>query len=167
MKTKTKLSEAETDALLAIDLLENTGLSLAEAAQLVKDILDAKPKKLKLANRDYCNRIISIGAKNLPQKDMTIGKGLELYLKDKADLKASSFRDIKYLSRRFFSVCLDLLEQNFSDISADDCKKHLSQAFKTVAQFNKGRTFLSGFMNYAITKKWIDRNIIIQIKRQS
>ncbi|MFI3291531.1 MAG: hypothetical protein R3Y46_06575 [Opitutales bacterium] len=147
-------------------ILEGTELSLTDAANIVKGILDARPKKSKLDDAQFCAKIIALGFKNLHSKEMTVAKGFATYMKTKEHLSEHSFRDMNYLGGRLLKSSEKFAQTNFSELSGADCDKWISNTFSTVAQFNKAHTFLHGLFAYAIRQDWLDKNVIKLVKKK-
>jgi len=61
--------------LLAQTLLLDTGISCLDAARLIKNTLDFKPKKTKLSNIQFSSKVINYGIKHFHIKYMSIQEG--------------------------------------------------------------------------------------------
>ncbi len=147
-------------------LLDDTGISLLDAARLVRNILDARSKSSKFTPIEFCHKVIETGKRNLRTKEMSFSEGLALYIESKSHLRFDSIRDIKYLLNRLKKSHHDFSTRNFSELSSSDCETWLIQAFNTPSQFNKARAILHGLFEFAIRREWCDRNPIKLIERK-
>lgn len=146
----------------AKSLLRGTQISVLDAARLIRNALDYAGNSGK-DNLQYCREVIECGMRHVGRisRKMTINTAFEKYLGTKESLKKESFRDIKYLGKRI----LKHFDNNrlVSEISTEECSKLLEETFTTPNQYNKGRTMLHGFFNYAIKMKWCAENPISEI----
>ncbi len=155
------------DILSAKSILSGTNISIVDAARLVRNILDYRENtKLTDSPIEFCNKIIEAGKRQIRSKEMSIYDGLVEYIKSKSHLRKDSFRDIKYISHRLIKIKPEFANRNFSEFSVPDCKLWLSSSFSTPSQFNKARTMLHGFFEFAIKNEWCDRNPIRLIERK-
>lgn len=70
-----------THTQLAEELLDNTGVSLLDAARLIRQILDFKPKTAQTLT--FCHKIVQRGLQHMHLKEMSIERGFEEYLATK------------------------------------------------------------------------------------
>ena len=151
---------------LARKILEGSDIGLLAAARLVKNILDVKASGSNLSDLQYCAKVIYAGLWNVRQKNMQVGMAFSLYLEKKKYLRADSLRDILYLGNRLFRVKPENKLRNFSDFSVSDCEEWLDSTFSTPSQFNKARTMLHGFFEFAVRREWCDRNPVKLVERR-
>ena len=156
----------QTEILLANKLLEGTNVSIVDAARLIRNILDLKQENdSSLSNIQYCHKIIETGIKSYHKrtKEKTQINGFNSYLESKVSLGRESLKDIRYIGGRLFRLCPDMKNVRFSKIDSKQCQDWLERCFTSPSQFNKGRTFLSGFFSYAKKKEWLKKNPISEI----
>ena len=151
---------------IAKAILKGTGLSLVDAARLIKNILDFMPKNSELTPAQFCGKIIDCGKINYRAKEMSFIEGFKLYLSAKAHLRKDSLRDIKYLGNRLIKNSPEFASRNFSSLSIPDCELWLNKTFNTPSQFNKGRTFLHAIFEFALRRQWCSQNPIKCIERK-
>lgn len=151
---------------LAEGLLAGKGISLLDAVRLICNALDAKPSGCGLTDVQFCSNIIETGKRHIRKVEMSIRGGFTLYLETKKHLRAESLRDIRYLGDRLLKGNSDFAKSNFSELSALDCEKQLSQTFTTPSQFNKARTMLHGLFEFALRREWCEKNVIKLIERK-
>lgn len=144
---------------LATLLLKRSGISLLDAARLVQQMLDLKPKDTMNAIA-FCTKVIQVGLSHMHIKVMSVADGFNLYLTTKDHLRPDSLRDIRYLGRRLLSTCPELAQRNFSAISLSDCERWLDLTFSTPSQFNKGRAMLHALFAFAMKREWCERNVV-------
>ena len=156
----------QTDILLVNKLLEGTNVSIIDAARLIRNILDLKRNDdSHLDNIQYCHKVINAGIKAYKKdlKEKTQIKAFHAYLSSKTSLGKESLKDIRYIGSRLFRICPQMKNTKFSRIDSKVCQDWLEKSFRSPSQFNKGRTFLSGFFSYAQKKRWIDKNPVSEI----
>ena len=147
-------------------LLENSGITLLDAARLVRNILDSLPNGARITPIQFCTKVIDIGKRNIRSKEETFLNGFYQYLEGKCHLRSDSIRDIRYLGKRLIKSNPELSKCNFSEFSVSECEKWLSQTFSTPSQFNKARTILHGVFEFALRHEWCDKNPIKRIERK-
>ena len=155
-----------TELISANKLLEGFNISILDAARLIRNILDLTNEELEILNDvRYCKNIIDLGIKSYQtqNRNKTLIKGFEEYLRSKSKLERDSFKDIRYLGNRLFRIRPDMKYIRFSNLNSNRCLDWLESTFSTPSQFNKGRTFLSGFFSFAIKNKWLRENPISEI----
>ena len=160
------LNTMDNEIISAKTLLKGTGISLLDAARLVRNILDALPKNSSIAPIQFCAKVIEVGKRNIRSKEMRFSEGFFLYLQTKGDLRPDSLKDIRYLGKRLIKSNPELSKCNFSEFSVSECEKWLSQIFSTPSQFNKARTMLHGVFEFALRREWCDKNPIKLIERR-
>ncbi len=147
-------------------LLEQHGITLLDAARLVRNALDAFPKDSRLTAVQFCAKVISTGLRHIRTKEVSIKDGFFIYLESKRGLRSESLRDIRYLGNRLLNSTPELGGLYFSEIKVSDCEKYLASTFKTPSQFNKARTMLHGLFEFALKREWCDKNPIKHIERR-
>ncbi len=147
-------------------LLERKGISLLDAARLICNALDYLPKNSTLTPIQFCSKIIEAGQRYVRIAEMPVSKGFALYLESKRHLRKDSFSDIHYLGNRLLKAKPELGGRNFSELTVSECEEWLNAAFHTPSQFNKGRTMLHGFFEFAIRREWCDKNPVKRIERR-
>ena len=157
----------KNEIISALELLKGTGVSIIDAARLVKNILDAKPIESKFSNVQYCVKVIDVGLRNIRTKEMSFIKGFEIYCEHKKEyLRSDSLRDIRTIGKRLIRFNQSLAKLNFSELTRCDCENWLISSFFTPSQFNKGRAMLHGLFQFAIRREWCDKNPIKFIERK-
>jgi len=159
MTQNTFLSSAEF-------LLNGTGISILDAARLIKNALDAKSANCSLSDIQFCSQIIEIGRRHIRKIEMSIKEGFAIYVDAKSYLRVESLRDIKYIGNRLLKSHPEFAKCKFSEISLRECERCLSATFSTPSQFNKVRTMLHGLFEFAIRNEWCDKNAIKLIERK-
>ena len=155
------LNTMDNEFISANALLKSTGITLLDAARLVKNILDTLPQGSNIAPILFCSKIIETGKRYIRSKEMRLAEGFSLYLQTKRCLRPDSIRDIRYLKSNS-----KLAECNFSEFSVSDCETWLSETFSTPSQFNKARTMFHGLFEFAFRREWCDRNPIKLIEKR-
>ncbi len=152
------------DLQLAQVMLRDSGVTLLDAARLVRHILDFCPRGQ--GAMVFCSKVVQAGLSQRHLKEMKVRQGFELYMATKGHLRAASRHDLLYLARRIFRVCPQLAEANFCDVSLSDCERYLGECFTTSSQFNKGRMMLHGLFRFAMMREWCDRNVVSLIPKK-
>ena len=149
-------------------LLEGTGVSILDAARLIRNALDAMQEdgKLGLTPLQFCSKIIETGKRHIRVAEMSVEGGFALYLETKRHLRQESFSDIRYLGNRLLKAKPELAAHNFSEITLAECEAWLLSEFETSSQFNKARTMLHGLFEFALRREWCDRNVAKLIEKR-
>ncbi len=156
----------DNEIISAQTLLEKTDISLLDAARLVRNILDAMPKKPGISPVQFCSKVIEEGKRSIRSREMRLDAGFYLYLQTKLVLRTDSIRDIRYLGTRLVKSNQKLARRNFSEFGVYDCEKWLSETFFTPSQFNKARTMLYGLFEFALKREWCSRNPVKFVERK-
>lgn len=141
-------------------LLKGRGVTLLDAARLIRNALDSFSKESGLTPVQFCAKVVSTGLRHIRNEEMSIKDGFLLYLESKRDLRPDSLNDIRYLGNRLINSNSKLGGAYFSELKASDCEQCLSSTFKTSSQFNKARTMLYGLFEFALKREWCDKNPI-------
>ena len=88
---------------LATTLLNERGVTLLDAARLIRNVLDAFSADSGLTPVQFCAKVISTGLRHIRNDEMSIKNGFILYLETKYDLRPDSLRDIRYLGNRLLN----------------------------------------------------------------
>ena len=151
---------------LATTLLSERGVTLLDAARLIRNVLDSFSEESGLTPVQFCAKVISTGLRHIRNDEMSIRNGFMLYLETKKNLRPESLRDIRYLGSRLIKSNSKFGETYFSELKPALCEQYLSSAFKTPSQFNKARTMLYGLFEFALKREWCDKNPIKLIEKQ-
>lgn len=154
------------DISTAKALLKGSGISLLDAARIVRNILDARPKAHPLSPLQFCAKVAEAGKLAIRTEDMTVEKGFEAYLAAKKHLRGTSQRDLRYLGGRLLRTNPEYASLYFAQFTRKTCEDWLERAFETPNQFNKGRAFLHAFFGYALGREWCDKNPVQFIPRR-
>ena len=151
---------------LATTLLSERGVTLLDAARLIRNALDSFSEESGLTPVQFCAKVISTGLRHIRNEEMSIKDGFMLYLETKKNLRPESLRDIRYLGSRLIKSNPEFGETYFSELKPALCEQYLYSAFKTPSQFNKARTMLYGLFEFALKREWCDKNPIKLIEKQ-
>ena len=151
---------------LATTLLSERGVTLLDAARLIRNVLDSFSEESGLTPVQFCAKVISTGLRHIRNDEMSIKDGFILYLETKKNLRPESLRDIRYLGSRLIKSNPKFGETYFSELKPALCEQYLSSAFKTPSQFNKARTMLYGLFEFALKREWCDRNPVKLVERR-
>lgn len=154
------------ELICAQTLLCGSGISLLDAARLIRNALDALPKNSTLTPFQFCAKVVETGMRHVRIKEMPIRDAFAAYLETKRDLRPDSLRDIRYLGKRLLRSNPDIAGRNFSEVAPCDCEAWLAAAFSTPSQFNKGRAMLHGFFQFALRRQWCEKNPVSAIARR-
>ncbi len=148
----------------ALTILNGSGISILDAARLVKSIIDFNNQSI--ANIQFCTKIIQSGLRHYRTTEMSFLEGLKIYIQAKSHLRPESLRDIRYLSKRLMRLSPEISRKNFSEFSHINCEECISKAFATPSQFNKARAMLHTLFAFAVRREWCDKNPISLIERR-
>ena len=160
------LNTMDKHTKLATTLLSERGVTLLDAARLIRNVLDSFSEESGLTPVQFCAKVISTGLRHIRNDEMSIKNGFMLYLETKKNLRPESLRDIRYLGSRLIKSNSKFAETYFSELKPALCEQYLSSAFKTPSQFNKARTMLYGLFEFALKREWCDKNPIKLIEKQ-
>lgn len=150
----------------ALILLKRRGVTLLDAARLIRNTLDAFSEDSGLTPVQFCAKVISTGLRHIRNEEMSIKDGFLVYIETKRELRPDSLRDIRYLGNRLIKSNPKLGGRYFSELKPADCEQYLSSTFKTPSQFNKARTMLYGLFEFALKREWCDRNPVKLVERR-
>lgn len=154
------------EIISAKTLLADSGLTILDAARLVKNILDSYKKSDSTTPIQFCSKLIETGKRNMRDSEMSITQGFSMYLEGKSHLRKDSLRDIRYLGTRLINSNKKLAKKNFSELSKTDCENWLLQTFTTPSQFNKARATLHALFEYAIRNEWCVKNPVKLVEKR-
>ena len=160
------LNTMDKNTQSALTLLNERGITLLDAARLIRNALDSFSKESGLTPVQFCAKVISTGLRHIRNEEMPIKDGFLLYLETKRDLRPDSLKDIRYLGNRLINSNTKLGGAYFSELKVADCEQYLSSTFKTPSQFNKARTMLYGLFEFALKREWCDKNPIKLIEKR-
>lgn len=160
------LNTMTNEILSAQTLLNGTGISLLDAARLIRNALDAKPGGCEISDVQFCSNVIETGKRHLRTSEASPQDAFGPYLKAKSHLRPDSYRDVRYLGNRLMKSRPDLAKKNFSELSVSDCEAWLSASFSTPSQFNKGRAMLHGLFEFALRREWCCKNPVRLVERR-
>lgn len=158
----------KNEIISANTLLEGTGISILDAARLIRNVLDVMPKDSNstLSPLQFCSKIIETGKRHIRVAEMSIADGFALYLETKQHLRPESFSDIRYLGNRLLTCKSEFAARNFSELTLAACETWLGDEFDTPSQFNKARTMLHGLFEFALRREWCDKNVVKLIQKR-
>ena len=155
----------KNEFFLAKKLLDGSGISVLDAARLIKNILDTKSSDT-LSDILFCTKVIDCGKRCVRNSETNFEAGFKTYLETKKHLRKESLRDIEYLGGRLLRTIPELPRRNFSEISAADCEAWILATFTTPQQFNKARAMLHGLFEFAVRRDWCDCNPIKRVEKK-
>ncbi|MBQ6534519.1 MAG: tyrosine-type recombinase/integrase [Opitutales bacterium] len=147
-------------------LLEGSGISLLDAARLIRNALDARPPDSAVPPVQFCSKIIEAGKRHVRSAEMSVAGGFALYLESKRHLRPESLRDIRYLGKRILASDPSLAKRRFSEFNPALCEQWLRAAFGTPSQFNKARSMLHGLFQFALRRGWCDKNSVSLVEKR-
>lgn len=150
----------------ALALLHRSGITLLDAARLIRNALDSFSKESGLTPVQFCAKVVSTGLRHIRSEEMSVKDSFLLYLKTKLGLRPDSLRDIRYLGNRLINSNPKFGRAYFSELKAVEIEQCLSTAFKTPSQFNKARTMLYGLFEFALKHEWCELNPLKLVERR-
>ena len=156
----------KNDFVIAENILTGTGISVSDAARLIKNILDAKAPNSNPTDIQFCSRVIEKGKQHVQTNEVSFKTAFYLYFESKRHLRSDSVRDIRCMGNRLLKTDCQLAEKNISEISVTECENWLTTAFDKAPQFNNARAMLHGLFEFAIRRQWSDRNPVKYVERR-
>ncbi len=161
------LNTMDNETISAKALLEKTGISILDAARIVRNILDNLPKNSSISPIQFCAKLIESGKRHIRSVEKSPADALHEYVAYKsAYLRPDSIRDIKYIGNRLLKSYPFFASKNFSELSPSDCETWLSETFSSPNQFNKARTMLHGLFAFAIRRNWCESNPLALVQKK-
>lgn len=150
----------QNDYEIALKILEPTGISLLDAARLIRNALDYN--KSVRDNLTFCRDIIELGKQHIyGNVRISLEEAFKSYLEYKQYLRPDSLRDIRYLGRKILKIAGKVWVGNFSTAR---CNEILNSIFLTPSQFNKGRIMLHGLFSYCVMQEWRMDNPVAKVR---
>lgn len=156
----------DTKTASAKKILEGSGITVLDAARLIRNIIDEKDARFGLPNAGFCKKVIDAGLRSVRYKEETFASGFEIYLEQKRHLRPDSIRDIRAVGRRMIRLLPALAGKNFSEFTTPYCERSLAECFTTPSQFNKARAIIHAFFEFALRREWCDRNPVRLVERK-
>lgn len=73
------LNTMDNEIISSKSLLRGTGISLLDAARLIRNILDALPDNSNTSPIQFCVKVIETGKRHVRTEEMQFAKGFSLY----------------------------------------------------------------------------------------
>ena len=156
----------EHDFISAQTLLNGTGVTLLDAARLIRNILDAKPRGGKLDDVQFCAKIIETGKSHIRAEEKRFADAFRIFVGTKLHLRPDSLKDIRYFGNRLSVSDSNFASRNMSEFSRNDCEFWLSSTFASPNQFNKARSFLHALFEFSVRREWCDKNPVKLVERK-
>lgn len=154
------------EVTLAKRLLAGSGMSILDAARIVKNILDAKSDGYFVSPAQFCSMVVEKGKQHIRCREMSFGEGFAAYYKSKRNLRPDSIRDIRCIGNKLLKSRADLAKTNFSAFTVNMCEEWLNASFSTPNQFNKARAMMHGLFEFAFRREWCEKNPVKLVERK-
>ncbi len=158
-------NKTNLEIITATQLLAGTDISILDAARLIRNALDFKPRRSKASDMQFCTKLLDGGVRHLHLKEITIRKGFKQYIATKSHLRPDSLKDLKYISNRLLRN-KHYANKVFSELGINECEKWINSLFKTPSQYNKAHTMLHALFQFALRNEWVERNTIKLLEKK-
>ncbi|MCC8147505.1 tyrosine-type recombinase/integrase [Akkermansia sp.] len=150
--------------IAAIKLIEDTGISILEAALLVHELYQGLGGRGKSIMR--ARMCIQLGKKELHQREKTVSfrQGVEETLRAKQHRRPRTLAEINYICTRLMNHCPELGRRPLRAIRMQECANCIRRTFPTLRQQRKARVILSGVFSTAFKHGWCEENPALQIE---
>lgn len=150
--------------IAALKLIEDTGITILEAALLIQELyqgLGARGKSLMRART-----CIQLGKEELHQREKTISfrQAVEETLRVKRHRRPRTLSEIKYICTRLMKSCPKLKTRPLRAMRMQECADCIRRTFSTLRQQRKARVVLSGVFSTALKYGWCADNPALQIE---
>ncbi len=147
--------------LVALEILNATGVNIIEAALVAKEALAAGKGKLKRAIK-----CIQVGAEELKrqEKTVTFEKAVVAAIEARNERRPRTQSDFRYVTKRFMKRCKGLAQRRVRSIRSEECTRYIKEAFDTPSQRAKARRVLSGVFSTAKKRGWCKENPVAQVE---
>lgn len=150
--------------LAASEILRGTGISIVDAARVVRNILDTKESNIELNDISYLSKFVSFGDLHFQSvKSVLLRECLDEYLSFKSYLKPDSKRDIKKVFGRLIRNHSEFYTSAVSCLASFNWENILDETFTCASQFNKARAILHAFFNFCLRRNFCVKNPISKI----
>lgn len=142
----------------AIRLIEESGLSLMDAAFLIRELTQHLDGREQITT--HAQMCIRLGKEELGKRKKTVPfrQAVEESLVTKQHRRPRTLSEIKTVCTRFMKYCPKLANKPVRAIRTEDCLHYIRQAFSTPRQQYKARLILSGVFSIARKRGWCDGN---------
>ena len=150
--------------IAAVKLIEDTGISILEAALLVRELYQGLGGRGKGIMR--ARLCIQLGKKELHQREKTVSfhQGVEETLKAKQHRRPRTLAEINYICTRLMKSCPELKTRPLRAMYMQECADCIRRTFSTLRQQHKARVVLSGIFSTALKRGWCAENPALQIE---
>lgn len=149
--------------IAAVKLIEDTGISILEAALLIQELYQGLGGRGKGIMR--ARKCIQLGKEELHQREKTVSfrQAVEETLTVKRHRRPRTLAEIKYICGRLMKRCPELANKPLRAMHMQECSNCIRHAFSTLRQQHKARIILSGVFSTALRRGWCEENIALQI----
>lgn len=152
---------------IAEALLAPCGLSLIDAARIISEVCDElnihPPTQHGVM---YLRRVLRAGVRTLRESENTVSFAEAAYasIEARADLRATTLRDLRYYVRRMLKVGW-VADRPLRSMTTRECRRLLEESCNTgKSTFAKGRVILHSIFSYGLRQEWCDANPVSRIE---
>lgn len=153
---------------IAEKLLEPYGITLLDAARVIRDLFDGTPE-LQYApsgSLSVLKHILRSGVHALQEETRTVSFAEAAYasIEARGHLRATTLRDLRYYVRRMLKVGW-VADRPLRAMRTRECRRLLEESCNTgKSTFAKGRVILHSIFSYGMRQEWCDENPVNRIE---
>lgn len=153
---------------VAEHLLAPCGLSIADAARLVREVWESLPGERTDPRETvlYLRRVWHAGLKAVEQAEHTVSfaEAAHASIEARSDLRATTLRDLRYYVRRMLKVGW-VADRPLRSMTTRECRRLLEESCNTgKSTFAKGRVILHSIFSYGMRQEWCEANPVSRIE---
>lgn len=147
------------DHILAQSILAPIGISLIDAARIVRELMEECPESDDQPI-SHCRRAIRLAADAMRQEERTVTfrEAVEATLKSKAHRRPRTVAEIRQIATRLMKEIPGLGDRLVRTITTADCQEIFDTVFDSTRQKYKARTILHGIFTISKKRGWCDEN---------
>lgn len=141
--------------------LRAMGISLDDAVQLSRELLERCPRGKKGANLlNYCRDIICHGSRVVQEarRSVSLRQAIEISLQEREDRRPRTLYELHYFRRRILESCTRIADMELRCITAQHCYDTLTYICGTPRQYCKDRVLLHSIFACGMRHGWCNAN---------
>lgn len=154
--------------IIAEKLLAPCGITLLDAARVIRDVFDEAPELQHAASGSLSalKHVLRSGVQALRDESCTVSfaEAAKASVEARSDLRATTLRDLRYYVRRMLKVGW-VADKPLRAMTTRDCRRLLEESCNTgKSTFAKGRVILHSIFSYGVRQEWCDVNPVSRIE---
>lgn len=153
---------------IAENLLAPCGITLLDAARVIRDVFDEAPELQHAAfgSLSALKHVLRSGVQVLQEESCTVTFSEAAYasIEARGHLRATTLRDLRYYVRRMLKVGW-VADRPLRGMTTRECRRLLEESCNTgKSTFAKARVILHSIFSYGMRQEWCDENPVNRIE---